>query len=119
MLVGMHFAQQSDVTYKLQPETLPARGWIAEFEGAPVAAGFLRLVEGGYAQIDTLVTNPDMPGELRHEAINSIVRNLITDAKSLNLKGIVCYSRDADTLGRSKSFGFQLLDAYSVISLAL
>ena len=108
-VVAMHYAQKSDYSNKLRLDTLPTIGWVAKENKIPVAAGFLRRVEGGFGQIDTLVTNPDMPPELRNDSIDMVVRNLISDAKSLNFKGIICYSRDSNTLARSKSFGFQLL----------
>lgn len=104
----------STVTMK----TLPNIGYIALRNGYPVAAGFLRRVEGGYAQLDTLTTNPIFGSIVRNEAIDLIVKMLITDAKDLKLHGIIAFTSYQSIIDRAKSIGFNELE-HSLIALDL
>lgn len=100
-------------------ESLPSIGFIA-FEGSvPIAAGFLRKIEGNYGMIDSLVTNAQSSSELRHEAIDLIVRHLIKSAKHLKMNSILSFSKDKSTLVRSISHGFMLSDKHVMLSLNL
>ena len=117
-LVLMHRLQESRIADILEEETVPAYGWIAYNGSIPVAAGFLRLIEGGYAQIDTLVSNPTTPSVVRHKAISQIVNNCVEDARWMRLKGIVSYTRDESVLKRAIAIGFQAMPDI-VISLNL
>jgi hypothetical protein len=99
-------------------ENLPEIGFIATEGAIPVAAGFLRRIEGGYAQIDSLVSNKDMPGPMRHEALDKIVQTLITTAKTLKIKGIISYTQDKSVVMRAVATGFEVTQNV-VISLKL
>lgn len=88
---------------------LPSIGFIAFLESEPVAASFLRYVEGGYCLFDGLVSNPSLPPFKRHLAIDAVVTALIKKAKDLNLTKILAYSLDEGTLKRSFGHGFKLL----------
>ena len=78
-------------------------------DGIPLAAGFLRRVEGGYGQLDTFATNPYFGSQLRHEAIEMLVDALMEDAKRLKLIGILAFSHEKTILDRAKEKGFQSL----------
>lgn len=104
----------SDVNMK----TLPKIGYIAMMGGYPIAAGFLRRVEGGYAQLDTLTTNKTYGSLVRHQGIEGIVKTLIQDAKDLQLHGIVAFTSDYSVIKRSEDLGFQTLK-HSLIALKL
>lgn len=84
----------------------------------PIAAGFLRRVEGGYAQMDTLVSNMHFGSIVRHEGITKVVNNLIEDAKVLKLEGVIAFTSDSGILKRAKELGFYALDQ-SLIALPL
>lgn len=114
MLESQNYIGISDITL----DTLPAIGYIAMQSGFPVAAGFLRMVEGGYAQIDTLATNAKFKSEPRHKAISSVVDELIKSAKILELKGIIALSSDEGVLNRASSLGFHVVQQ-TVIALSL
>lgn len=88
-------------------KTLPKIGYMALMNGHPIAAGFLRRVEGGYAQMDGLTSNPHFGSKIRHLGINLVVNSLISDAKDLELKGILAFTEDQGILKRSESFGFK------------
>lgn len=100
------------------PREYPAIGFIA-YEGTyPIAAGFLRLVEGGTAILDSLVTNPAQSSELRSKSIDLVVENLIKKGKELGLSGIIAYTIEPNVLRRSTKHGFQELP-HKVISVKL
>lgn len=117
LLHGMLMSQEHS-THEITPESIPQIGYIA-FEGSiPVACGFLRKVEGGYAQIDGLTSNPDMPSEVRHKALSFIVDTLIQEAKHLKMIGIISFTKDYSIIKRAKDCGFQVLQ-HQVIALSL
>lgn len=99
-------------------KTLPKIGYIALMGGHPIAAGFLRRVEGGYAQFDTLTSNKHFGSLVRHKGIELIVDHLLQDAKDLRLKGIIAFTTDDGILDRADKMGFKTL-THSVIALKL
>lgn len=102
----------------IKMSTLPKIGYIAMLNDQPIAAGFLRRVEGGYAQIDTLVSNTYFGSQIRHEGINKVVGSLIEDAKILKLEGIIAFTGDSGILKRAKELGFKVIDQ-TLIALPL
>lgn len=114
MLESQDYMGISDITY----ETLPQLGFIAIQSSIPVAAGFLRIVEGGYAQIDTLTTNAKFKSKSRHEALSKVVEELIEAAKILELKGILAFTKDEGILKRAESLGFHTVPQ-TIIALSL
>lgn len=117
-LHSMHNSQGQVLT-PIHVETLPKTGFIVkDHTNTPIAAGFLRLVEGGTAQLDTLVTNASISGQTRNDALDLLVQTLISTAKSMNILGLMCTSNVESILSRSKKFGFTKTDL-SVIILPL
>ncbi len=98
--------------------TLPRIGYIALRNGYPIAAGFLRRVEGGYAQLDTLTSNPMFGSLIRHQGIDLVVKALLEEAKTLKLHGIVAFTIDKGILSRAKDMGFVNCE-HSLITLKL
>lgn len=72
----------------------------------PIVAGFLRLIQGNYAFLDGLITNPDASPEIRDQAIDLLVTQLINVGKKMGFRKIIAFSSDANTLIRSKKHGF-------------
>lgn len=91
-------------------QTLPKIGYIAFLSKQPIAAGFLRRVEGGYAQIDTLVSNPYFGSKIRNEGIDKVVNWLINDAKDLKLNGILAFTGEPSIIERAKDKGFTVFE---------
>lgn len=114
MLKDREFIGINTITMK----TLPKIGYICLLHNQPIATGFLRRVEGGYAQMDTLVSNPYFGSIIRHEAISKVVDSLIADAKDLNLEGIIGFTRDLGVLMRSEAIGFHKVEQ-QIIALRL
>lgn len=86
---------------------LPKIGYMAFLDKHPLAAGFLRRVEGDLvAQMDNLVSSPHFGSIIRHKAISLIVDQLKLDGKSLNLKGIYAFTIDDSIMDRAKATGF-------------
>jgi hypothetical protein len=117
-LLEMHTANNYLEISKINMKTLPKIGYIALLNNHPVAAGFLRRLEGGYAQMDTLVSNPYFGSQIRHIAIDKVVKTLIEDAKSLNLHGIIGFTADSGVLNRAESLGFNVIQQ-TLIALPL
>jgi hypothetical protein len=107
MLTDQDYPDPHSVTYK----ALPKIGYIALLSNQPIAAGFLRKVEGNVvAQIDCLVSNPYYGSIIRHQAISGVVDRLITDAKEMKLKGILAFTKDGSVLKRASELNFQVVN---------
>lgn len=118
-LIELHEANKYPHTHLISMKTLPKIGYISLLNGQqPLAAGFLRRLEGGYAQIDTLVSNPYFGSLLRHEGIKLVVDTLLEEAKRLDLTGIVAFTNDQGVLKRAENLGFVELNQ-KVIALNL
>lgn len=117
-LIMLHETQDSPLAHTLIKEDIPAIGFYAYDSATPIAMGFLRLVEGSYAMIDTMVTNRDLDSELRHLALTTLVDRLIEHGKFLKLKGIMSHTRDKGILDRAEAIGFRESDQ-KIIFLSL
>jgi hypothetical protein len=94
---------------------MPKIGYIGYNSGHAVAIGFLRMVEGGYAQLDSYTTNPAATPEERHVCLDLITTQLIGKAKELDIKGILCTTRDRGILERAiNRHGFKLLPEQTI-----
>ncbi len=89
---------------------LPKIGYITLMNKQPIAAGFLRRVEGGFGQMDTLVSNPYFGSQIRHIGINKVVDLLIDEAKTLKLHGVIGFTPDAGILKRAIDRGFHTVE---------
>lgn len=98
------------------PQEVPAIGYVAYCRGEPIACAFIRAVEGGYAQLDGLASNPSAPGEMRHSAIDLVVEKVMKEAKALGYKGMLAYSVDAATLMRSIRHGFKVMPHVLIVA---
>ena len=117
-LKKLHALQESSSTAFLSVETLPKIGFMVQYDAQPVAFGFLRRLEGGYAQFDTFVTDPKASPEHRNEALNLLTEKLINEAKVLELRGVYAISSDVSVIRRAVETGFVLLPQY-IVGLSL
>lgn len=116
----MHQSQQYDSMGTITLDTLPEVGFIVKNDrNQPVAAGFLRKLEGGFAQIDTLVSNSECEASERHEAIDLLVNSLISTGKQLGLLGLLAITKDLSILKRAEAIGFSKLEQHTLIALPL
>lgn len=99
-------------------DEIPATGFVVLTEGVVAAFAFIRLVEGGFGQLDGLTSNPSLPGEIRSQAIDAVVERLINEAKVMKLKKLIAFSRDNNTLERSVKHGFSPMP-HTLIALGL
>lgn len=114
MLESREYMGINEVTMK----TLPKIGFMALMNNKPVAAGFLRRVEGGYAQLDGLTSNPYFGSIVRNEGITKVVDQLIYTGKQLKLHGFIAFTSDKGVLKRAADLGFQSVEQ-SIITLRL
>lgn len=105
LIMMLESQQYPQLTYITQ-DSLPEIGFIASDSATHIAMGFLRMVEGGYAQIDGLVSNASLSSELRHFGISLVVEKLMQTAKEMNLKGIISYTSDESVIKRANRLGF-------------
>lgn len=117
-LLDMHRSQGYHSLELINLDTLPEVGFIAKnHNNQPIAAGFLRKLEGGFAQIDTLVSNANCSGSERNDGIDAVVQSLISTGKQLGLLGLVAFTKDLGILSRAGAMGFTTLED-KVITLA-
>lgn len=114
MLESREYLGISEINMK----TLPKIGYMALLNNKPVAAGFLRRVEGGYAQLDGLTSNPYLGSIVRHKGIELVVDHLISAARQLKLNGVIGFTSDKGVLKRAEGLGFTTVDQ-SLIALRL
>lgn len=110
MLIDMLAGRESDLLGFTSYKSLPKIGYIAMLGKEPVAAGFLRRVEGGYAQLDTFASNPYFGGKIRDEGIRKVTSALMEDAADLKLVGILAITKDDGIFRRAKDQGFQVIN---------
>jgi len=97
---------------------LPVFGLIAYDNGEPVAAGFLRDIEGPYAMLDSYITNPNAPAKVRNRALNLITDKLIKVARLNDKVKLLAFTADLHTHWRSLEHGFTYLPhTFSAITL--
>ncbi len=96
-------------TSSILSSDLPQHGLIAFEAGAPIAAGFLRLVEGNLAMLDSYVTDPSVDPVLRDSALDRLTTKLVKIAKANNIKLLMAFSSDINTLHRTQRHGFTTL----------
>jgi hypothetical protein len=102
MLISQKYVGIAEITFK----SLPKIGYIALLGGAPVAAGFLRRLEGNYAQLDGLTSNAYLGSIVRNRGITSVVSTLIDEAKRIGLDGIIATTNEESILKRAAELGF-------------
>lgn len=91
-------------------EDLPAIGFISYHNDSPVAAAWLRHVEGGFAQIDNLIADPNKyPGKARSACIDALVVKIIDHAKKIGVSAIISNTIDKTILKRAQKHGFRIL----------
>ena len=117
-LLDMLQSQNYQGIADINMNALPKIGYMVMMNGHPIAAGFLRKVEGGLAQLDGLTSNAYFGSQIRHEGIKLIVDTLIKEAKALKLKGIIATTQDEGILKRAVSLGFYYVP-HTVIALKL
>ncbi len=114
MLESQNYEGIKDITMK----SLPKIGYMVLMNNHPIAAGFLRRVEGNIAQLDGLTSNAYFGSLIRHEAIKLVVDALIKEAKDLKLEGIIATTKDEGILKRAIGLGFHYVP-HTVIALKL
>lgn len=102
----------------LPVEDFPAIGFLALDGVTPIAAAFIRRLEGGFAQYDGLITNPGATSELRDKANDLVTTEIIKTCKQLGIKALTAYSTDENTLIRAEKHGFRRLP-HTMIALGL
>lgn len=106
------------LAYDLQPimeSSTPKLGYITYKEGKPLAAVFIRLVEGGYGQMDGLIRDKSLSKEEASVALDLCVNKAIESAKEAGISGLMAYTRDRTTMERSFKHGWVKLDQAIIV----
>lgn len=99
----------------MEIDEIPAIGFVAYTRHSPAAMVFLRQVEGNYAILDGLVSNPECSPSERSDAIDRVVQALTDEADRRGIKTIMAWSQDKNTLTRSQNHGFKQPDGLTLI----
>lgn len=86
---------------------MPKIGYVAYKGRIPGAMAFLRRVEGGFGQCDGLVSNPIASAVDRYECLDAVIDQVVLKAKSMELKGLIAFTLDDNTLERALKHRFQ------------
>jgi hypothetical protein len=66
-------------------------------------------------QLDGLTTDPTLPASLRSKGIDSVVKQVLSDAKALKLRNVTAFTSNINILTRSASHGFQPMDCHLIV----
>lgn len=75
------------------------------------ACGFIIHCDNNTGILDWFITNPDMPDDLRDQALDGITSLLIESAKRAGLKQIHCHTKIEAVKSRAERHGFFSLDS--------
>lgn len=99
----------------LEPKDVPAAGYIVP----GVAAGFLLQAEARVCFLEGFVSNPSVPSVPRNEALDEIVRSLVTLAGRLEFEKVLFITKEPGLLRRGKLHGFVHANDYAAGILEL
>ena len=88
-------------------ENLPEVGFIVFEDEEAVCAMFLRRIEGGFALLDSAISNPHIAPAVRRKAQDMAAGACIRYAKEIGLKQVMALTVDANVKHRCKDFGFE------------
>lgn len=91
-------------------DELPNLGTVVLERGEPIAMGFLRMCEGKYAIVDSLISNPEAPGDMRYSALDMVVDNLTVYSRDHDIKYLIAWTQDHNTRMRAFAHGFNQLE---------
>lgn len=95
---------------------LPEMGYVAWHNGRCVASVFLRRCEGRLGIIDGLASNPDIQPEIRHVALDALIKHIVEQAKKAKYKYVMGFTTDSNTFNRSIRLGFTESDYKTVVN---
>src|SRR6185437_4295858 len=87
-------------------ENLPSLGLVCFYDKVPAAIIFLRNCENGIGTIDGLTSDPNLPFEIRNQAVRIAVSRLLQICQALNIKQIISFTDSERVIDLSKEFGF-------------
>jgi hypothetical protein len=89
--------------------SIPALGFVVECNFVPVAYAFVRLVEGGYGQLDGFIVNPDFHGEQRDKALNMVTDACESKAKAIGITHLYAFCETKPPIERALRHGYAKL----------
>lgn len=99
----------------VQAKELPGHIFCAEVDEEIVAIAGLRLMEGEICFIDSMATNQAVEGQIRHEALDRLTKEILSMAKNLGFKKIFATTKEQCIVDRAKRHGFNLVDQKVIV----
>lgn len=90
-------------------EQLPKIGYIVP----NVAAGFLIQTDNTFCIFEPFITNPEIPKDIRSNALDIIIEELLKTAKQLNYKSVFGFSTSVPMINRGLKHGFSIQEINS------
>lgn len=84
----------------------PQRSWTYTQDGIAIAFAALTILDGFKGILEALCTNPSSSPTQRDQAIDALVSKILLESRKLGLDGLIAWTKDKNTLVRSKKFGF-------------
>lgn len=103
-------------------EEMPKLGYVVyslEPSKLVVSFCFIRMVEGNFAMIDGLTSNPECSSALRNRGNDLAINACIDKAKTLKLQNLIAFTSDPSTKKRSIRRGFVELQQHTCLALDL
>lgn len=86
--------------------TLPEIGYIAFKNEKPIAITFLRVVDGHYAYLDPIITNPKASVAAKKEARPLLFRAVMEHAKKIQANQLLILTSNTNDIKAAVGFGF-------------
>ncbi len=87
-------------------DTLPQHGFIVFSDKRPIAAGFVRCCERTIGMLDSYISSPDEPAELRNAALDMITARLIRHSENIGIITLLAFSDTQNIIIRALQHGF-------------
>lgn len=100
-------------------KSLPQTGRIAIVNGNPIAIGFIRSIEGNFAMLDSFITNPDVDSLIRHQALDSIIAELLSFCQESGKYKVLAFTSDSGIKDRAIAHGMSELADFTTYSITL
>lgn len=101
--------------FKIEAKELPGHTFCAIHKDDIIAIGGFRLMEGDVCFIDSMATDQSVQGEIRHEALDKITREILCMAKKLGFKKIFATTKEDCIVERAKRHGFELSNQQVIV----
>ena len=94
----------------VKAKDLPGHTFCAVVDDKIIAIAGFRLMEGEICFIDSMATDQSIKGEIRHEALDTLTKEILSMAKNLGFKKIFATTAHDCIVKRAERHGFQVVE---------